>query len=491
MSTAGILKQKSHLISWLLAAAITVMAGPLKAQTTLEIGIGIQNTTTNTVTAGIVIQKLGLLNKYLPTSGQYKDVKYVIDWQNFTSGPPITNGMIADKIQIGMMGDYPLLVNGATGQQTKNETQLVAVIAYNQYGGGNGIVVPKDSPYYSLGDLKGKTVSVPFGSAAHGMLLQALAQRGLPADYWHLISQSPEVGSTSLQEHRVDAHADFVPFMELLPFRGIARKIFDGAQTRQPTFHGIVIRKDFGEKYPEVVVAYLKAMLAANEWLRNNPQQGAEQIEQWTKTDKEVVYIFLGPGGIHTLDATLKPQWIAALKNDYAVLKKINMVKDLNIDGWVNDRYIRQAYQETGLNYNNQLTRLDNYQVAGVDPVCNKPIDNPKDVGQIWIKNSDIISFSSPNCTLLGVKKYQTENKDIDTVYLIDHTLGIKVFANEAYYTASSKNSGPADIVPFLLKHDAEDYAAKNNGKVVTYQDALKLVSTNETASPSLVKSVK
>ena len=33
--------------------------------------------------------------------------------------------MMANKIHIGMMGDYPLLVAGATGQQTKNEVQLV------------------------------------------------------------------------------------------------------------------------------------------------------------------------------------------------------------------------------------------------------------------------------------------------------------------------------------------------------------------------------
>ena len=184
----------------------------LRAQTSLEIGIGIQNTTTNTVTGGIVIQKLGLLDKYLPKTGKYKDMKYSVSWQNFTSGPPITNGMMANNIQIGMMGDYPLLVNGATGQATGNETQLVAILAYNEYGSGNGIVVNKDSPYFDLADLKGKTVSVPFGSAAHGMLLAALQRRGLPSDYWRLVSQSPEIGSTNIQEKRIDAHADFVPF---------------------------------------------------------------------------------------------------------------------------------------------------------------------------------------------------------------------------------------------------------------------------------------
>ena len=35
----------------------------------------------------------------------------------------------------------PMLVNGATGQEKKNETQLVAIIAYNEHGAGNGVVV--------------------------------------------------------------------------------------------------------------------------------------------------------------------------------------------------------------------------------------------------------------------------------------------------------------------------------------------------------------
>ena len=125
---------------------------------TLEIGIGTQNTTTNTVTGGVVLKELGLLEKHLPKTGKYKDIQYKLSWQNATSGPPITNGMMANNIQIGMMGDYPLMVNGATGQATKNETQLVAIIAYNAVGGGNGIVVHKDSPFYELADLKGKNL---------------------------------------------------------------------------------------------------------------------------------------------------------------------------------------------------------------------------------------------------------------------------------------------------------------------------------------------
>ena len=90
-----------------------------------------------------------------------------------------------------------------------------------------------------------------------------------------------------------------MPFAELLPFRGFARKIFDGVETNLPTWHGVVVRTDFAEKYPEVVVAYIKAMIAANAWVRADPKTAAEKIQEWTGINKEVVYIFLGPERQH------------------------------------------------------------------------------------------------------------------------------------------------------------------------------------------------
>src|SRR3984893_16802653 len=275
-------------------AAVHSWTAAAGAQTVVKIGIGTQDTTTNTVTAGTVIRQLNLLEKFLPKDGKYANIKFEFEWNNFTSGPPVTNGMMANKLQFGMMVDYPLIVNGFTFQNNpESQSRLTGVAAHNSFVTGNGLVVHKDSPYYELSDLKGKLVSVPFGSAAHGMVLKAMQDRGWPADYFQLVSQSPEVGSTNLQERKIDAHADFVPFAELLPFRGFARKIFDGVETNLPTWHGVVVRTDFAEKYPQVVVAYMKAIIAANQWLRADPKLASEKIQEWTGISKEVVYIFL------------------------------------------------------------------------------------------------------------------------------------------------------------------------------------------------------
>ena len=435
------------------ALSLTVAAVfSVHAREELVIGIGTQNTTTNTVTGGVVMKELKLLEKHLPKTGKYKDIDFKLDWQNSTSGPPIINAMMARKLDIGMMGDYPLLVAGATGQsQPGNETQLVAIIAYNAFGSGNGIVVHKDSPYYQLSDLKGKAVSVPFGSAAHGMVLQALQSRGLPPDFFSLVSQSPEVGTTNLQERKIDAHADFVPFADLLPYRGFARKIFDGVQTNVPTFHGVIVRKDFGAKYPEVVVAYIAALMEANAWLKADPVRAATKIEEWTKVEKEVAYLYLGPGGIHTLDPTIKPRWLDTIKTGHEVLTRLNRVKPQTLGG---------------------------FDITGNDKLCKTAVVNPKEAGEVWAEGAGVEPYASPLCTLGAIAKLEAAGKKVRVAYLIDKSLGIKVFADKAYYAVNASDTKKPVIVPFLLKKDAEDHAARISGKSASYAEALAAAST-------------
>lgn len=455
------------------ALAFALVSAPTaNAQTTVTIGIGIQNTTTNTVATGAVMRNLNLLEQYLPKDGKYANIKFELDWQNFTSGPPVTNAMMADKLQFGVMGDYPLIVNGFTFQNNpESKSRLIAVAAYNAYGSGNGLVVNKDSPYYQLSDLKGKVVSVPFGSAAHGMMLKAMQDRGWPSDYFQLVNQSPEVGSTNLQENKIDAHADFVPFAELLPFRGFARKIFDGVEVKLPTWHGVVVRTDFADKYPEVVVAYLKAIVAANAWIRANPQVAAEKIQEWTGINKEVVYIFLGPGGIMTTDPTIKPMLIDAATQDVKVLKNLGRMTDFDVNKWADDSYIRKAFAELNLDYDAQLKKTDNYEIKGEDTFCKKPITDSRKAGEVWVDGESIHPYSSVACTLGAYADFKSKGKKIDVAYVFDAVRGIKLFADQAFYAVGADK---ASVTPFLLKKDAEDFAAESSGKVLNFSDALK-----------------
>jgi NitT/TauT family transport system substrate-binding protein len=73
----------------------------------------------------------------------------------------------------------------------------------------------------------------------------------------------------------------------------------------------------------------------------------------------------------------------------------------------------------------------------------------------------------------MGVKKFTAAGKKLNAVYLVDHELGIKVFADAAFYSVGGKDPKKPEVVPFLLKRDAEAYASKNGGKLATYTEAL------------------
>ncbi|MGD8743677.1 MAG: sulfonate ABC transporter substrate-binding protein, partial [Granulosicoccaceae bacterium] len=129
----------------------------LASAETIRIAVGHQSKCTDTYSAGIIVKELKLVDKFLPRTGKYKDVEFVYDWKDYSSGSPITNQMLANKLDFGVMGDYPLIVNGAKFQATNSlETLYVAGTGYNVKGSGNAIVVPVNSDVYSFADLEGK-----------------------------------------------------------------------------------------------------------------------------------------------------------------------------------------------------------------------------------------------------------------------------------------------------------------------------------------------
>jgi NitT/TauT family transport system substrate-binding protein len=104
--------------TWVLATALWGLSALPVLAKTIDIAIGHQSLCTDTYTAGIIVKERHLLEKHLPHTGKYAGVKYHITWNDYSSGGPITNEMLAGKLNFGVMGDYPLIVNGAQFQAT-------------------------------------------------------------------------------------------------------------------------------------------------------------------------------------------------------------------------------------------------------------------------------------------------------------------------------------------------------------------------------------
>ena len=245
----------------LLAAVVTLTASSCSLDSTSEsadtvnVVVGYQSKTINTVTAGTLLKAKGFLEKRLTDIGKSTGKKYNVTWQDYDTGAPITAQMVAEKIDIGSMGDYPLLINGSKTQANERaRTELVSITGYSPTGALNMVVVPPSSPARTIDDLKGEKVSASVGSAGHGTLVRALDKAGIdPATGVEVLNQQPQVGASALESGQVQALSQFVAWPGLLVFQNKAKLLYDGAEGNYPTFHGVVVRRDYAGQHPEAV----------------------------------------------------------------------------------------------------------------------------------------------------------------------------------------------------------------------------------------------
>ena len=98
-----------------------------------NIHVGTQDQVINTAVGGAVSRELKMFEKNLPSNGAYKNLNYDIQWSSYTSGPPITNKMIAGQIQIGLMGDFPAVINLIKSREGKTDSTstFIGTLAYS------------------------------------------------------------------------------------------------------------------------------------------------------------------------------------------------------------------------------------------------------------------------------------------------------------------------------------------------------------------------
>ncbi|MFD1331819.1 ABC transporter substrate-binding protein [Methylopila musalis] len=452
------------------AALLGLTPAPASAET-IRVAFGTQDTTINTATGGLLIRELKLLEKHLPKDGRYKDVTFDVQWKNFTSGAPITNEMVAGKLDFGAMADFPGSLNGAAFQKAGRKSLFITTLSGSVKGSGNGIVVPTASEAQSLADLKGKTISVPFASTSHGMLLRAVKAQGWEPDVdVKIITQAPEVAGPALQANKIEAHADFVPFAELFPWRGYARKIFDGSQADAPTFHGALVDAAFAEKYPEVVVAYLRAVIEADQLIAAEPEKYSELIAKVTGVEPEVNYLFHGPLGLQTRDLTWKPEYRQAVQTSIETLKLLKRTdEDLDVNAFVSDRYLREAFKQAGLDYDAQIKNYAQAPLKAKDAGSGEEITDVTRAAGLWVKGEPLVRhYVSPENAFKALATLEAEGKEIRVLYAQDRASGIKLLGSQAWYVADAGGK----LSAFLTKGGAEAWATAQGGRALDYDKA-------------------
>jgi sulfonate transport system substrate-binding protein len=126
---------------------------------------------------GQVTLRLGDQGKFLltllQTSGQLDKVPYKIEFDQFNSGPLVSQALSAGVLDFGVMGDTPAIFAAAAG------LPVDVVAAGHTVGPGYTLLTRSGSGIKGLAGIKGHKVAYSKGTANQGFLIQSLATVGL------------------------------------------------------------------------------------------------------------------------------------------------------------------------------------------------------------------------------------------------------------------------------------------------------------------------
>lgn len=206
-----------------------------------------------------------------------------VKWVEFQSGPPQFEGLAANQLDFSQVGNSPVIAGQAAGIDFKE-------IGLSQDGlKANGILVNKNSEIQKVEDLKGKKIAVAKGSSGFDFLYKVLDQAGLSAKDVQIIQLQPDEAISAFENGSVDAWSIWEPFLSLETIKKGAKLLVNGEATDLYSPGFTLVRTQFADQHPELVVKFLKVFDHAVKWQKAHPEEAVTLYARLKNLDKKVV----------------------------------------------------------------------------------------------------------------------------------------------------------------------------------------------------------
>ncbi|MBE5916165.1 MAG: aliphatic sulfonate ABC transporter substrate-binding protein [Pseudobutyrivibrio ruminis] len=215
-------------------------------------------------------KKNGYFEEELEKLG-YSDIE--VTWDSFESGPPENEAFAAGEEDIGLIGDVPLLIAKASGQNTVTFAKLSAgetTVA---------LTLPEDSDITDSAQLKGKKIAYVKGSYGQHFLGLVLKNAGLTFDDIEEVNLPNSDIGNAVASKQVDAGIIWEPGLTATLATGKIKVLLDGTGIKSNNVF-FFATQSFADENPDALIAYIKAVERANEDIKNNPQQVAESLTE-------------------------------------------------------------------------------------------------------------------------------------------------------------------------------------------------------------------
>ncbi|MDR2033828.1 MAG: ABC transporter substrate-binding protein [Helicobacteraceae bacterium] len=265
---------------------------------------------------------------------EFKKVGATYTWNVFGNGPLVNEGVRGGSIDLGMMADLPAIIAKSVG---------LDIVIFSNFGIGEkalALIVPTNSPIKEVKDIKGKKIAYGKGTYAQHLLAILVNNSGLKnSDFEHINLAAGDI-PTAIRTGQIDGAVIWEQYISLLTVTGDARVVADGTGIKLGN-NISYIKKDFAQKHPEVLSAYIKAVERGSQYINNNNKDAAKLLSNTFKTPPETLELVFSHFEYY---AKFLPRDIAEIEKvkNYVLKEKI-IARDVNINEFVTTKYIERA----------------------------------------------------------------------------------------------------------------------------------------------------
>lgn len=212
----------------------------------------------------------------------------------FDSSGELNKALASGSIDIAHIG-APATASGISSGIEYNVFAIANVI-----GQSEALIVRNNSGVLNFSELVGKTIATPFSTTSHYALIQALKLNGVdPADV-DIVDMGADDIYAAWMRGDIDGAYTWDPGLAQLKADG-GIVLIDSEQLTEmgyPVANIMVVRSEFAEKHPDVVVGYCRLLLYVDDLYRNDKDRVVKEIASGMGLSEEDALLQLD-GGIY------------------------------------------------------------------------------------------------------------------------------------------------------------------------------------------------
>lgn len=227
-----------------------------------------------------------------------------VRWDQMTSGGAVLTALAANELDISLLGSPPTTAGLVRGLP-------VEVISFEGVIATSERLIARPE-IKSMKDLEGKRVAYPPGSSSHYGLIAALKSFSVDTSKVKLLGLAPADMVAAWKRGDIDAGFVWSPFSyqmegdkgrELLTMKDLQSYGYF-------VWNDFVVRKEFAEKYPGTVVAFLKVYQDMVKAYKADPAGVSKVIATYLNQDLKAVQDTLAGRDYYTLQEQLTTDWM-------------------------------------------------------------------------------------------------------------------------------------------------------------------------------------